>query len=215
MSGAQSWMLYGAAGHTGAVIAQHARKRGHQPILAGRNAAAVAALAERLDLPHRAVRLDDPAALSAALDGMELVLMPPGRSCAPRPRSPKPAWPQERITSTSATSCRCSALSTTWISARSELASRSCPVPGSASLPPTACGPVRQRRSRRRAAPRSRRPGRRRPARPRHRGIRASEPPLRRLDPPSRPPAPLPARLRNHSDPPPRRAMPRHALPHR
>jgi short subunit dehydrogenase-like uncharacterized protein len=79
-------MLYGAAGHTGALIAQHARKRGHQPMLAGRNAAAVAALAERLDLPHRAVRLDDPAALSAALDGVELVLNAAGpflRTAAP------------------------------------------------------------------------------------------------------------------------------------
>jgi hypothetical protein len=27
MSGPQSWMLYGAAGHTGALIAQHARER--------------------------------------------------------------------------------------------------------------------------------------------------------------------------------------------
>ena len=86
MSGAQSWMLYGAAGYTGALIAQHARKLGHQPVLAGRNAAAVAALAERLDLPHRAVRLDDPAALSAALDGVELVLNAAGpfvRTAAP------------------------------------------------------------------------------------------------------------------------------------
>ena len=86
MSGAQSWMLYGAAGHTGALIAQHARKRGHQPMLAGRNAAAVAALAERLDLPHRAVTLDDPAALSAALDDVELVLNAAGpfvRTAAP------------------------------------------------------------------------------------------------------------------------------------
>ncbi len=54
MSGVQSWMLYGAAGYTGALVAQHARRRGHQPVLAGRDAAAVAALAERLDLPHRA-----------------------------------------------------------------------------------------------------------------------------------------------------------------
>ena len=37
MSGAQSWMLYGAAGHTGALIAQHAPERGHRPVLAGRN----------------------------------------------------------------------------------------------------------------------------------------------------------------------------------
>ena len=67
MSGAQSWMLYGAAGHTGTLIAQHARQCGHQPLLAGRSAPAVAALAGRLDLPYRALALDDPAALSAAL----------------------------------------------------------------------------------------------------------------------------------------------------
>jgi short subunit dehydrogenase-like uncharacterized protein len=74
MSGARSWMLYGAGGHTGAMIAQHARTRGHQPLLAGRSAPAVTALAGRLDLPHRALALDDPAALAAALADVDLVL---------------------------------------------------------------------------------------------------------------------------------------------
>ena len=69
-----SWMLYGAAGHTGALIAQHACERGHRPVLAGRSAPAVAALAEQLGLQHRAVALDDPAALNAALAGVHLVL---------------------------------------------------------------------------------------------------------------------------------------------
>jgi short subunit dehydrogenase-like uncharacterized protein len=69
-----SWMLYGAAGYTGALIAQHARERGHRPVLAGRSAPAVAALAEQLGLRHRAVALDDPAALTAALAGVHLVL---------------------------------------------------------------------------------------------------------------------------------------------
>jgi short subunit dehydrogenase-like uncharacterized protein len=68
------WMLYGAAGYTGALIAQHARDRGHRPVLAGRSAPPVAALAERLGLQHRAVALDDPAALSTALAGVHLVL---------------------------------------------------------------------------------------------------------------------------------------------
>src|SRR5271170_5015756 len=74
MSQAGSWMLYGAAGYTGALIAQHACERGHRPVLAGRTAPAVTALAERLGLPHRAVALDDPAALNAALAGVDLVL---------------------------------------------------------------------------------------------------------------------------------------------
>src|SRR5580658_6749809 len=74
MSQAGSWMLYGAAGYTGALIAQHACERGHRPVLAGRAAPAVTALAERLSLPHRALALDDPAALNAALADVDLVL---------------------------------------------------------------------------------------------------------------------------------------------
>jgi hypothetical protein len=69
-----SWMIYGAAGYTGALIARHARERGHRPVLAGRSAPAVAALAEQLGLRHRAATLDDQAALTAALDGVDLVL---------------------------------------------------------------------------------------------------------------------------------------------
>ena len=71
---AGTWMLYGAAGYTGRLIAQHACERGHRPVLAGRTAPAVTALAERLDLPHRVLPLDDPAALNTALAGVDLVL---------------------------------------------------------------------------------------------------------------------------------------------
>ena len=69
-----SWMLYGAAGYTGTLIAEHARQRGHQPVLAGRSAPAVTTLAERLGLPCRELSLDDPAALTAALADVDLVL---------------------------------------------------------------------------------------------------------------------------------------------
>ncbi len=69
-----SWIIYGAAGYTGALIAQHAQVSGHRPVLAGRTAAGVAALAEQLGLQHRTAALDDPAALTAALDGVDLVL---------------------------------------------------------------------------------------------------------------------------------------------
>jgi short subunit dehydrogenase-like uncharacterized protein len=74
VNGAPSWILYGAAGHTGALIARHAHQRGHRPLLAGRSAPATAALAEELDLPHLALALDDPAALNAALADVDLVL---------------------------------------------------------------------------------------------------------------------------------------------
>jgi short subunit dehydrogenase-like uncharacterized protein len=74
MSGSGSWMLYGAAGYTGALIAQQAQEHGHRPLLVGRSAPAITALAEKLDLPYRALALDDPAALSAALADVDLVL---------------------------------------------------------------------------------------------------------------------------------------------
>jgi short subunit dehydrogenase-like uncharacterized protein len=69
-----TWMLFGAAGYTGTLIAEHALLSGHRPLLAGRSGSALAALAGRLDLPHRTVSLDDPAALSAALAEVDLVL---------------------------------------------------------------------------------------------------------------------------------------------
>ncbi|HUC13508.1 MAG TPA: saccharopine dehydrogenase NADP-binding domain-containing protein [Acidimicrobiales bacterium] len=74
MSNAKSWVLYGAAGYTGALIAQHAQECGHRPLLAGRNGTAVTALAEKLDLPHLTLRLDDATELAAALAGIDLVL---------------------------------------------------------------------------------------------------------------------------------------------
>jgi short subunit dehydrogenase-like uncharacterized protein len=74
VSRAQTWMLYGATGYTGTLIAQRAVVCGHQPVLAGRNATKVIALGERLGLPHRVLSLDDPAALEGALAGMDLVL---------------------------------------------------------------------------------------------------------------------------------------------
>ncbi|MEU9025373.1 hypothetical protein [Actinomadura sp. NPDC048394] len=42
------WLLYGANGHTGELIAREARKRGLEPVLAGRNLTAVKLLAEDL-----------------------------------------------------------------------------------------------------------------------------------------------------------------------
>jgi short subunit dehydrogenase-like uncharacterized protein len=74
MSKTPTWMLYGAAGYTGALIAQHAIDRGHQPVLAGRNAPSLSALANKLDLPYRVLSLDDPTALGAAFVDVDLVL---------------------------------------------------------------------------------------------------------------------------------------------
>ena len=47
-----TWMLYGAYGHTGTLIAEEAVRRGHRPLLAGRSEAPLAALASRLNLEY-------------------------------------------------------------------------------------------------------------------------------------------------------------------
>jgi short subunit dehydrogenase-like uncharacterized protein len=70
----RGWLLYGAYGYTGQLIARAAAARGLSPVLAGRDAARVAALAGELGLEHRAFALHDPAAIRAGLQGMELVL---------------------------------------------------------------------------------------------------------------------------------------------
>jgi short subunit dehydrogenase-like uncharacterized protein len=68
------WILYGANGYTGELVARHAVARGHRPILAGRRADAVSALADELALERRLFSLDEPAHIDAALAGMSLVL---------------------------------------------------------------------------------------------------------------------------------------------
>ena len=68
------WMIYGANGYTGRLIAEEAARRGLRPILAGRNASAIEPLAKQLKLPVRAFALDNPAAVRAGLKDIGLVL---------------------------------------------------------------------------------------------------------------------------------------------
>lgn len=68
------FLLYGATGYTGRLIAALAVARGLRPVLAGRSAAPLAALAGELGLSHRVAALDDAGALDAALADVPLVL---------------------------------------------------------------------------------------------------------------------------------------------
>jgi len=68
-----NWLLYGANGYTGKLIAQEAQRRGMSPVLAGRGDA-VAELAQSLGLPHRVFDLTEPTALRNGLKGIDLVL---------------------------------------------------------------------------------------------------------------------------------------------
>ena len=74
MNDASCWMIYGANGYTGRLIAEEAVARGHRPILAGRNRAAVEALADKLNCRSQIFDLDAPAQLSAQLAGLTAVV---------------------------------------------------------------------------------------------------------------------------------------------
>jgi short subunit dehydrogenase-like uncharacterized protein len=73
MSGSD-WILYGATGYTGRLIADEAVRRGLQPILAGRNRQTVEELAHRLSLRYRIFRLADVSVLRQSIRGAKLVL---------------------------------------------------------------------------------------------------------------------------------------------
>lgn len=67
------WMIYGANGYTGRLLAQEAVRQGLTPILGGRNAAAVEALANELNLSARIFDLADATASRDALNGVAVV----------------------------------------------------------------------------------------------------------------------------------------------
>jgi short subunit dehydrogenase-like uncharacterized protein len=81
-----NFLVYGANGYTGHLIAREAVKRGLQPVLAGRNRESVGRLASELGLEHRVFALDDQAALDAALGEVSVVL----HSAGPFSRTSKP-----------------------------------------------------------------------------------------------------------------------------
>ncbi|MEP6508369.1 MAG: saccharopine dehydrogenase NADP-binding domain-containing protein, partial [Gemmatimonadales bacterium] len=67
---AGDFLLYGATGYTGELIARRAASLGLRPILSGRSLATVGALAIELDLEHRIASVDDAKALDAAINAL-------------------------------------------------------------------------------------------------------------------------------------------------
>ncbi len=86
MASIPSWLIYGANGYTGELIAREAVNRGLKPILAGRNSGAIAALAAELNLEHRIFGLDNAKAIETGLKDWALVLQCAG----PFSRTAKP-----------------------------------------------------------------------------------------------------------------------------
>ena len=73
MTSRSGWMIYGAYGYTGVLVAEEAVRRGHRPLLAGRSAEKLAPLASRLGLEALTLDLSDAAAMTRALERVSLV----------------------------------------------------------------------------------------------------------------------------------------------
>ncbi|GAB2477960.1 saccharopine dehydrogenase NADP-binding domain-containing protein [Comamonas humi] len=68
------WLIYGANGYTGELIAREAVQRGLKPVLAGRRRESVETLARELGLEALAFGLDDTEVLAKQIQGHTLVL---------------------------------------------------------------------------------------------------------------------------------------------
>lgn len=68
------FLIYGAYGYTGDLIAREAAKRGMKPLLAGRSEEKLKPLADELGLEYRAFSLEDSEALDAALSDSGFVI---------------------------------------------------------------------------------------------------------------------------------------------
>ncbi|MCP4429031.1 MAG: NAD(P)H-binding protein, partial [Chloroflexi bacterium] len=67
------WLLYGAYGYTGQLVVEEALRRGHRPVLAGRNEAKLTPLARKYGLDGLAFGLDDAEKLRTAVAPFDLV----------------------------------------------------------------------------------------------------------------------------------------------
>jgi len=73
MADRAAWMIYGANGYTGRLAALEATRHGLAPVLAGRSAGPIEALAAELGLPWRVFALEDSSAAEAALADIGVV----------------------------------------------------------------------------------------------------------------------------------------------
>src|SRR4029077_17335587 len=73
MSGRTEWMIYGANGYSGHLVAAEARRRGLNPVVAGRRAGPIEKLAAELGLPMRVFGLDDAPVAAAAIADLAVV----------------------------------------------------------------------------------------------------------------------------------------------
>jgi len=69
----KEWLLYGAYGYTGQLVAKEALARGHEPVLAGRSAEKLIPLAKKLNLDYRVFDLENRVKLYKTISEFDLV----------------------------------------------------------------------------------------------------------------------------------------------
>ncbi len=74
MMQSNSFLLYGANGYTGELIARYAKQYNLQPILSGRRKEVIEPLAGKHNLPYQIVDINDTVALQTALKGVKAVI---------------------------------------------------------------------------------------------------------------------------------------------
>ena len=70
----QLLLIYGANGYTGRLIVEEAYRRGLRPIIAGRSAESIEALASQWDLSARVFSLEEPARLLEMLQDVHTLV---------------------------------------------------------------------------------------------------------------------------------------------
>ena len=70
----KGFLIYGANGYTGELVTRYAVERGMKPIVAGRNAIAVEAIAKKYQLEYRVFSLDEGYRIDSTLQNVDLVL---------------------------------------------------------------------------------------------------------------------------------------------
>ena len=69
----KKWMLYGANGYTGNLVAESAAAKNLKPVLAGRSQDPISSIAKSLNLPYRVFPLNDQKAVREALMDIDIV----------------------------------------------------------------------------------------------------------------------------------------------
>jgi NAD(P)H-binding len=92
----QRLIIYGATGYTGQLVSEQAKRAGLDFVVAGRDAAKVGALAQKLDVTPRVFSVEDAEGMRSALDGCTAILNcagPFARTARPVRRTRIPDYP--------------------------------------------------------------------------------------------------------------------------